>query len=860
MHISKLYIKYDKKLILNLQNIQIDGDKYSIDVKVDKFEDNLRLSISSIDFKSYGLNIQGDILTTISQLQEYKDGKKTDLVINDAKFIFDEKLSPIMAEKLFLDYKNDILSIHFEKPTYNGIKLDNSKVILKKVVDDYVLFLDLYSNSLIDKKVIELLKYYGVSVPIIQNSGQTNAIVKIKIPFNDEPMDIFSRIDIKNGNLNFEDITLKPKNVSVVVNNFDVKIISDETNITLFGEEYKALNIQSNIKNNKVFTSADIYDKDKNSITLYDVTDLNNLKSKGKVYINSYRNSDFVVIESEKLNYHLRYEPNIKVQLFGSADVKVKNHQLSLDNLQVDILDDMIDITANIEDMFQNKFTLYNKTDINNEISYGDIYIDNITYDDYLKIAQQKFQYSVMHKPFKINLESSIFAFIENNKVNFDNIKINFKENQLSLASKVTHKNQSITFNTITDMERNKSRGELIFHKVTYEDYIDIENESITFDFDFNDTLSLYIPEVGLNYSGENTKHTLLIKRPNRLLNKINNIKVSNDKSEIKIYTENNFKFTNLIVNNLDLDINSEFFNNKSKSDESVQYPTINLWAYNSRVKYDDFELALSTVEAKTIDNKLLVDFIPHGEKSAIKVSMVDKNYTITSKGTSDKFINKILKKRWFENGLFEFNLKGNSHKINGRVDMHQTNVKNMYLLNNLITFVNTTPAIINPILALPTLFRLGETNFDLDGYYVKHGYINFSHDIKRKYTTISDLYTGSKMTDFKAKGYVDILNEKLKFQVDVIFLKDFSKFLNHIPIVGYVFTGESGNFVTEVDVEGDFQEQSFETHTVKNASDGALGVIKRTLSIPLLPFMSDSNESNEEHEKRVNEILNIDQ
>jgi hypothetical protein len=128
MHISKLYIKYDKKLILNLQNIQIDGDKYSIDVKVDKFEDNLRLSISSIDFRSYGLNIQGDILTTISQLQEYKDGKKTDLVINDAKFIFDEKLSPIMAEKLFLDYKNDILSIHFEKPTYNGIKLDNIMV------------------------------------------------------------------------------------------------------------------------------------------------------------------------------------------------------------------------------------------------------------------------------------------------------------------------------------------------------------------------------------------------------------------------------------------------------------------------------------------------------------------------------------------------------------------------------------------------------------------------------------------------------------------------------------------------------------------------------------------------------------
>jgi hypothetical protein len=220
------------------------------------------------------------------------------------------------------------------------------------------------------------------------------------------------------------------------------------------------------------------------------------------------------------------------------------------------------------------------------------------------------------------------------------------------------------------------------------------------------------------------------------------------------------------------------------------------------------------------------------------------------------------LKKSWFDKGRFNLNLRGNNKNIHGKITMSNTNVRDMYILNNLITFVNTTPAIINPILALPTLFRLSETDFNFDGYYVKNGYIQINYDLNQKNVTIEDLYTHSKMTDFKANGKIDIVNEKLKFNVDVIFLKDFSKFLNHIPVVGYIITGDAGNFVTEVDIEGDFKEQSFETHAIKNAGDGAFGVIKRTLSVPLLPFISDSNTSDNkddkrEHEKRVNELLN---
>ena len=52
---------------------------------------------------------------------------------------------------------------------------------------------------------------------------------------------------------------------------------------------------------------------------------------------------------------------------------------------------------------------------------------------------------------------------------------------------------------------------------------------------------------------------------------------------------------------------------------------------------------------------------------------------------------------------------------------------------------------------------------------------------------------------------------------------------------------------MTTVDIKGTFNEQSFETHTVKNATQGAFNVIKRTLSIPFLPFMDNKKDKKEE-------------
>jgi hypothetical protein len=159
----------------------------------------------------------------------------------------------------------------------------------------------------------------------------------------------------------------------------------------------------------------------------------------------------------------------------------------------------------------------------------------------------------------------------------------------------------------------------------------------------------------------------------------------------------------------------------------------------------------------------------------------------------------------------------------------------------------------------------MSETNFDMTGYPIRDGHVKFDYLYDTKMLNLPSFYTRSKMMDFKGKGYVDIANEKLEVGIDVIFLKDYSKFFNHIPLLGYIITGDDGNFVTNVDIRGTFEKQEFETHAVKNASEGAVNAIKRTFMTPFRlfdkakTFVNESNNQEKEktEEKSENETTN---
>ncbi|MGK0255931.1 MAG: hypothetical protein ACI81I_000539, partial [Arcobacteraceae bacterium] len=276
----------------------------------------------------------------------------------------------------------------------------------------------------------------------------------------------------------------------------------------------------------------------------------------------------------------------------------------------------------------------------------------------------------------------------------------------------------------------------------------------------------------------------------------------------------------------------------------------------NSNIKYDNYNLNFDSLKLSTNKNNL--HLIIQESNSTIDITTEDNSLIFNANNLTDKYINKFLNKEILEDGYIDLNIySGDLNFLSGDIKFYNTTIKNVTIVNSLTTFINTTPAIVNPLLALPTLFRMAESGFDTNGYYIKDGSGSFQYCLPNQQLQVYDLYTNGKMSNYIVNSHFDLKTKKVEANVDVSFLKDFSTAINYIPIVGYIILGDDGEFHTSIDISGTTDNPIMETHTVKEGTRGVMEVIKRILTLPLKPFQTESTpEELKEHKKRVNEVF----
>ena len=455
---------------------------------------------------------------------------------------------------------------------------------------------------------------------------------------------------------------------------------------------------------------------------------------------------------------------------------------------------------------------------------------------------------------------------IDGKSILFDMLDVKLKDNIIKTKADINDNNYSLSISNQTNLNENISTGIVKVNHLIYKDIVEVKDEKISYNIDYNSDIIVKVDDYRLTYILSKSKHNIKIDNLNKLLKFIQLVDINSSKqSTLTAHSSNNFKTAHININNLHLSVNSNddeaLDNNTTSSLENILLPELycNLFSGSVSIKNKDFQYDTLNINLKDS----IVNATYKKDQSVVSsiINVNSKKVIINSHKITDKFVNKLLKKEILNNGYLSLFINGTLDELNGKIKFHTTTIQNVIILNNLITFINTTPAIINPILALPTLFRLGETNFDLQGYYIESGWLDFNYNLKNKLLKVNDLYTNSKMMDFKVKGQVDFNTKTLKTKVDVIFMKDHSKFLNNIPLVGYIITGEDGNFVTQVDIYGSIDSPQFETHTVKNASEGMVNAIKRTITLPNRFFNAifDTNTTKEhekQHQKVIDQIL----
>lgn len=245
---------------------------------------------------------------------------------------------------------------------------------------------------------------------------------------------------------------------------------------------------------------------------------------------------------------------------------------------------------------------------------------------------------------------------------------------------------------------------------------------------------------------------------------------------------------------------------------------------------------------------KLLADsYTLHLKKEALDLSLQHKggslDFTKNSKKQisfhaqtmTDTFMNSLLGiENFFQDGTFTLLAQGTSELLKGNVVATNSKIKELALLNNLITFINTTPAIINPLLAIPTIFGMANNKgFNLAGYRIVEGSLDFTYNLKDDFFYIEQLHTIGNMADFKATGVIDLTQRTIDSDVIIIFLKDYSKIIDYVPVVNYLFLGDEKNISTSVQIHGSLDDPQIQTNLTQDAAGASMNFIKRIFNLP---------------------------
>jgi len=140
------------------------------------------------------------------------DALRGEVLFEDVKIYYKEKLAPVLAPSFLLTYRNGGLYFDLKNPTYKKRSLKGSKVAITDLVGEKptILVLDLHIRSQIDSVVQEILKAYKLNIPVRQKGERSKLDIKINIPLKKsaKKITVLVNVDVGKGEVVYEKIKL----------------------------------------------------------------------------------------------------------------------------------------------------------------------------------------------------------------------------------------------------------------------------------------------------------------------------------------------------------------------------------------------------------------------------------------------------------------------------------------------------------------------------------------------------------------------------------------------------------------------------------------------------------------------------
>jgi len=213
-----------------------------------------------------------------------------------------------------------------------------------------------------------------------------------------------------------------------------------------------------------------------------------------------------------------------------------------------------------------------------------------------------------------------------------------------------------------------------------------------------------------------------------------------------------------------------------------------------------------------------------HGD-GEIRAIIYNDNLKIVGQRLPDRVIHGIPALKELHGGYFDFDAAGRIDDFNGTIILRDTLWAKSPVYNNILAALNSVPAILT----------LKNPGFSNRGFKIRKGVVKYRY--KAPVFHFEEIAIKGSSADIFGKGAIDFEHDTIDVRMRIKFLETISRAMHKVPVAGYILFGDDGTISIGLSVEGPLKNPKVKTTAAKDIITAPINIIRRTFTFPFHLF-----------------------
>jgi len=240
-----------------------------------------------------------------------------------------------------------------------------------------------------------------------------------------------------------------------------------------------------------------------------------------------------------------------------------------------------------------------------------------------------------------------------------------------------------------------------------------------------------------------------------------------------------------------------------------------------STLRYNEYRLVTDSYSIEAFPNGN-INAIGSKDGDVVKFVKKGENLSIQALRIKDTMLHPLINFTGLKKGRYTLKKSGDpSAKMKGKILIEGGVLSDFRAYSNTLAFINT----------LPALATLNDPGFSKQGFKIKEGVIDYTMTPGK--IILDSVYLKGNSATIVGKGEVDLETKKIDIDLAIQGVREFGKMVGNIPLLGYILLGDDNSMTVGLKVAGTLDEPKASTSVAKDILTLPLRILQRTISAP---------------------------